>query len=90
MAASTADPVLLRVGANIAEAREALGLSQQELADRSAVHRVSISKIEHGLVNFNMVTLQRLSHALRLPPAALLTGVDLALLSRSIDLLCSE
>lgn len=90
MAASTADPVLVRVGSNIAEAREALGLSQQELADRSAVHRVSISKIENGLVNFNMITLQRLSHALRVTPATLLTGVDLTLLSRSIDLLCSE
>jgi transcriptional regulator with XRE-family HTH domain len=46
--------------------RSALGLSQQELADRVGTSHSAISRIESGRHRTSVETLQRLAHALSL------------------------
>jgi ribosome-binding protein aMBF1 (putative translation factor) len=56
---------LLELGMVITEAREKLGLSQRELAQKSHVTQQQLSKIENGF-NCNLLTLLKVSTALGL------------------------
>jgi len=56
---------LLELGLAITEAREKMGLSQRELAQKSQVTQQQISKIENG-INCNMLTFIKVSSALGL------------------------
>jgi ribosome-binding protein aMBF1 (putative translation factor) len=56
---------LLELGMVITEAREKLGLSQRELAQKSHVTQQQLSKIENGY-NCNLLTLIKVSTALGL------------------------
>ena len=69
-----AEGALLRaLGAEIRKRRRALGLTQQELADRMAITRVRVSELERGLVNMRVLTLKRVADALAISPRDLLT-----------------
>jgi DNA-binding XRE family transcriptional regulator len=46
------------------QAREELGLSQQQLAEKARVNRVTLSKVESGLRNATLETLGKLATAL--------------------------
>jgi transcriptional regulator with XRE-family HTH domain len=59
------------VSQNIRLARQRLGLSQQELADRADVSRRMITLIENALGNASLATLDRIAHALNVPFAEL-------------------
>lgn len=48
----------------LAEIRKAQGLSQQRLADMSGVSRVSIARIETGVMSPTLKALERLAAAL--------------------------
>jgi transcriptional regulator with XRE-family HTH domain len=61
-----------RVGTNMRKAREALGLSQEELADRSGLHRTYISGVERGVRNPTVTVLEKLARALKVLPGSLL------------------
>lgn len=61
-----------RVGANMRSAREALGVSQEELADRAGVHRTYISGVERGVRNPTITVLEKIAKALRVKAATLL------------------
>ena len=50
----------------VASRREALGLSQRELAKRAGICHTVISRIESGRHKTSVETLQRLAHALGL------------------------
>lgn len=52
------------IGQRIRSFREALGMNQQELADKSNVSKTSISKAEIGYNITSMITLHRLARAL--------------------------
>ncbi|MEN9786959.1 MAG: Helix-turn-helix domain [Pseudomonadota bacterium] len=61
-----------RIGARVRAAREATGLSQQELAERASLDPASLSRIERGRAGLHVDTVERLAAALRVPVAALL------------------
>ena len=60
------------VSQNIRQARQRLGLSQQELADRADLSRRMITLIENALGNASLSTLDRIAHALNVPFADLI------------------
>lgn len=56
-----------RVGANIKRLREAQGISQEELADRSGLHRTYVSQVERGVKNATIASLDRIATGLKVP-----------------------
>ena len=48
--------------------RVAIGLSQEDLADRARIHRTYIGGIERGERNPTLVMIHRLAEALGVPP----------------------
>jgi transcriptional regulator with XRE-family HTH domain len=61
-----------RLGANLREARERLGFTQEQVADRSGVHATEVSRIERGKRDPKVSTLERLAAAVEVPPSRLL------------------
>lgn len=66
------EQVLVPVGVRVREARLAAGLTQEALAVASGVHRVSISKLERGLLDIGVVALVRIAGALSVDAGRLL------------------
>lgn len=60
------------VGQNVRRCREKRGISQEELADASGLHRTYISGIERGVRNPTVHIVQILAQALHVKPADLL------------------
>lgn len=60
------------LGTNLREARERLGLTQEQVAERSGVHATEVSRIEAGKRDPQVSTLRRLAAALEMPPGRLL------------------
>lgn len=60
------------VGENVRRAREAIGVSQEELGDRAGIDRTYVSGVERGVRNPTVKVLARLAEALAVPPAVLL------------------
>jgi len=54
----------LRVGEQIRAAREAVGLSQRDLAQRMGTSQAAIARLEAGAVGATLTTLQRAAVAL--------------------------
>ena len=54
----------VRVIARLAQERQARGMTQEQLAEASGVHRVTIARIETGEVSPKAETLKRLADAL--------------------------
>ncbi len=61
-----------RVGVNLKRLRTARGLSQEELAFESGLHRTYISGVERGVRNPTVLVLQEIATALEVPAARLL------------------
>ncbi|HEX5762019.1 MAG TPA: helix-turn-helix transcriptional regulator [Solirubrobacterales bacterium] len=59
-------------GSKLREARERLGLTQEEVAQRSGVHVTEISRMEAGKRDPKISTLRRLAEALEVKPGQLL------------------
>lgn len=62
-------PALQEVGARVRRARMSAGLSQEELAHRSELHRNYIGGIERGERNVGVLALIEIARALRVSPA---------------------
>ncbi len=62
-------------GTNIRRIREALGISQEELAHRAGLHRTYIGGIERGERNLGLNNLVKLALALETEPSELLKGI---------------
>ncbi len=58
---------------NLRRLRNSAGYSQEELADRSGLHRTYISSIERGHRNLSLENIFRLADALNCDPRDLLT-----------------
>lgn len=56
--------------------RKSKQLSQEELADRSNLHRTYISEIERGLKTVSLLSLFRISKALDIPAHSLILEVE--------------
>jgi transcriptional regulator with XRE-family HTH domain len=63
------------VGPKIANRREQMELSQEELADLSGLHRTAISLLELGKRAPRIVTLYVIAGVLEIPPGDLLAGI---------------
>ncbi len=61
-----------RVGINLKRLRQDCGLSQEELAFESGLHRTYISGVERGVRNPTVRVLEEIAIALKVPAAKLL------------------
>lgn len=59
-------------GRNVKAARQNAGLTQTELAERSGISRVDISRIEGGQINVTLRTMRKLAEALDLKVSRML------------------
>jgi transcriptional regulator with XRE-family HTH domain len=71
-AARTDDLRVGDLGTNLRDARTKLGLTQEEVANRSGVHATEVSRLESGKRDPQVSTLLRLAKALEVPPGRLL------------------
>jgi transcriptional regulator with XRE-family HTH domain len=60
------------LGTNLREARERLGLTQEQVAERSGVHATEVSRIEAGKRDPQVSTVERLAKAVEVKPGRLL------------------
>lgn len=67
--------VLAEFGARVQHARVARGWSQSDLADKTGLAQVQISRVETGAREIRLTTLLRLIDALDVPSAQLLDGL---------------
>lgn len=65
-----------KISRNIAEARRSAGLSQADLGFRLHTASQDISRLESGRVCPRLTTLLRVAHALEVPLADLLKGIE--------------
>lgn len=64
-----------RLGENVRKARVERGWTQEELADRTGLAVVQISRIERGRREVRLSTIVRLLDGLEIPPSVLLDGL---------------
>ena len=63
-----------QLGIRLANARRQRGLTQQQLAFEIGVTVMVISRLERGILNPSLATVERLAEVLDLPPGWLLSG----------------
>lgn len=63
--------VVGNLGSNLRAARKKLGLTQEEVAERSGVHATEVSRIEAGKRDPQVSTVLRLAKAVEVPPGQL-------------------
>ena len=73
---SAKDETLRAFGRSVRARRQALGLSQEQLAARAGIGRSYVTDIETGIRNVALWTIVRLATALGTAPSALLGEVD--------------
>ncbi len=66
---------LTKLGANIRQLRQAKGLSQEQLAELTGLHRTYIGGVERGERNIGLLNLVRVARALSVTPANLLKDI---------------
>jgi transcriptional regulator with XRE-family HTH domain len=59
------------LGKNLREARKKLGLTQEEVAQRCGVQAGEVSRIERGLRDPQVSTVEKLATAVEVPPGRL-------------------
>jgi transcriptional regulator with XRE-family HTH domain len=65
-----------RFGYAVRGRREALGLTQEEFAERAGIHRTYLSDIERGTRNLSLINIERLASALVLKLSELFQLVE--------------
>jgi transcriptional regulator with XRE-family HTH domain len=68
------DQILTHVGKQIRALREANGVSQEALAEKSGLHRTYIGGVERGLRNPSLKSLARIAKALGVAVGRLFDG----------------
>jgi len=68
-------PAQVELGRRARARREALDISQMELAERIALHFTFVSEVERGGRNLSLSSLLRLAEGLEINPAALVDGL---------------
>ena len=69
-------PELEKFGEQVRQLRKALGLSQEDLAELTDLHRTYIGGIERGERNVALINIVRLAKALKVSPSELLKGIE--------------
>ncbi len=67
---------LKRLGEAVRAAREARGLSQEDLGFEADLDRTYVSGVERGVRNPTVVTILALAKALKVKPSRLVTGAE--------------
>ena len=70
------DPMLKAVGRIVQEKRSNLGISQEELARRSKLHRTYISDVERGSRSVSLITLCKLADALDITASVIVSAAE--------------
>jgi len=70
------DSVLVKLGLNIRKLREALGFSQEKLAEKANLDQTYISGIECGWRNPGIKNVARIAKALKVSTSELCKGVE--------------
>jgi transcriptional regulator with XRE-family HTH domain len=70
------EPLLVALGKTIRERRVALGMSQEELAERSGLHRTYISDVERGIRNLTIGALWFIAHGLGMQLREIITLIE--------------
>jgi transcriptional regulator with XRE-family HTH domain len=60
------------LGSNLRAARKKLGLTQEQVGERSGVHPTEVSRIEAGKRDPQVSTVEKLAAAVEIPPGQLL------------------
>lgn len=63
------------LGERVKAHRNALGISQETLADRSSVHWTFVGQVERGQRNLNLHNLLKIAHGLQVDPSELIHGL---------------
>lgn len=69
-------PATAALGDRIREHRQALGISQEALAERAGLHWTFVGQVERGRRNLNLHNLLKLAQALGINPAELVDGLE--------------
>lgn len=72
---NTHSSILRQFGERVRARRVQLCLSQEELAERSGLHRTYVGSVERGERNIALENIARLAIALELAPDELLKGI---------------
>ena len=67
-----------RFGYAVKVRREALGLTQEDLADKAGIHRTYLSDVERGTRNLSLVNIERLAAGLSVRMSELFATVEAA------------
>jgi transcriptional regulator with XRE-family HTH domain len=67
------DPRIIKFGQHLREIRKQQGLSQEDLADLSCLHRTYVGAVERGERNVSLFNILRLADALKVSPALFFT-----------------
>jgi transcriptional regulator with XRE-family HTH domain len=70
------EDIRARFGRRLRELRRERGLSQEELAFRSGLHRTYLSSVERGERNVAVVNIERLARALEIDMCDLFPGTS--------------
>ena len=65
-----------RFGSAVKGRREALGLTQEEFAERAGIHRTYLSDVERGTRNLSLLNIERLAAALTMKLSELFVLVE--------------
>jgi transcriptional regulator with XRE-family HTH domain len=65
-----------RFGDAVRARREALALTQEELAERAGIHRTYLSDVERGSRNLSLLNIERLAAALGVRMSELFAAVE--------------
>jgi len=67
--------ILIKFGKKVREERARLGLSQEELASRTGVHRTYIGMIERAEKNITLENIEKVSKALKISISDFFKGI---------------
>ncbi|MBX9722312.1 MAG: helix-turn-helix domain-containing protein [Candidatus Obscuribacterales bacterium] len=68
--------MLVALGKYIRQKRVALGMSQEDLADKAGLHRTYVSDVERGIRNLTIGACWLLAHGLGVQLNEMITAVD--------------
>ena len=69
------NPVLIKLGENLRRLRQEKGLSQEELAELSGLHRTYIGGIERGERNVSLLNIVRIAQSLECTASEIVKNV---------------
>lgn len=72
----TDEKLLLGFGQNVRTIRENIGISQEELAHLSGLHRTYVGSVERGERNISLINIYAISNALKINAWELLRAAE--------------